>query len=272
MRRFFVSAFLSAALVMCVLIAPSRAGDQPSEATWQSIQGDIFDKTEFLNGETMMSMDAPYRAEDAAIVPVSIKVRPESGIRKVTIVIDENPSPMAASFTFGPAAASASFSSRFRVNNYSWIRAIGETEDGKQYMIKKYVKASGGCSAPASKDAEAARALMGQMKLRIFQTGENKALEQSTGSREAQIMIRHPNNSGLQMDQVTMLYVPAHFVDVIELVRGKDLVVKVEGGISLSEDPNIRFFYKAAGSGDFTVNATDTDGKKFKHSWPVSGS
>jgi sulfur-oxidizing protein SoxY len=257
---------------MTVAAMPSRAGDQPPEATWQSIQGDIFDRTEFLNGETMMSMDAPYRAEDAAIVPIAIKVRPESGIKKVTIVIDENPAPMAAAFTFGSAAASASFSSRFRVNSYSWIRAIGETEDGKQYLIKKYVKASGGCSAPASKDAEAARALMGKMKLRIFKTGENKALEQSTGSREAQIMIRHPNNSGLQMDQVTMLHIPAHFVDTIEVKRGKELVVKVEGGISLSEDPNIRFFYKAAGIGDFLVNATDTDGQGFKKSWPASDS
>ena len=84
-------------------------------------------------------------------------------------------------------------------------------------------------------------------------------------------MIRHPNNSGLQMDQVTMLHIPAHFVDKIEVKRGSDMVLTVEGGISLSEDPNIRFFYNAAGSGDFTVNATDTEGQKFSHTWPANG-
>ena len=269
MRKIAIATSLCAALMLPV---PAFAGNTPPETTWQSIQGDIFEKTAFLNGEDMMSMDAPYRAEDAAIVPIVIKVQPDSGIKKVTIVIDENPAPMAAEFIFGPAAASASFSSRFRVNSYSWVRAIGETEDGKQFMIKKFVKASGGCSAPASKDAEAARALMGKMKLRIFKAGETRVLEQSNGTREAQIMIRHPNNSGLQMDQVTMLHIPAHFVDSIEVKRGEDLVLKVEGGISLSEDPNIRFFYKAAGSGDFLVNASDTDGQVFKKTWPAQGS
>ncbi len=269
MRNMAIAASLCAALMLPL---PAFAGGTPPETTWRSIQGDIFEKTSFLNGEDVMSMDAPYRAEDAAIVPIAIKVQPASGIRKVTVVIDENPAPMAAEFTFGPAAASASFSSRFRVNSYTWVRAVGETEDGRQFMIKKFVKASGGCSAPASKDAEAARALMGKMKLRIFKAGETRVLEQSNGVREAQIMIRHPNNSGLQMDQVTMLHIPAHFVDAIEVKRGDDLVLKVEGGISLSEDPNIRFFYKAAGSGDFLVKASDTEGQVFEKTWPAQGS
>jgi hypothetical protein len=29
------------------------------------------------------------------------------------------------------------------------------------------------------------------------------------GHREAQLMIRHPNNPGLQMDQISRLYTPA---------------------------------------------------------------
>jgi sulfur-oxidizing protein SoxY len=269
MRKHALVAALCAGLMITGSSATVWAADDRPETTWQSIQGDIFNKTEFLNGENMMVLDAPYRAEDAAIVPISVKVQPGMKVKKVTVVIDENPAPMAAQFTFGPAAANASVSSRYRVNNYSWVRAIAETEDGKQYMVKKFVKASGGCSAPATKDADAAKALMGKMKFRVFKAGETKVLEQSSGVREAQIMIRHPNNSGLQMDQVTMLHIPAHFVDMIEVKRGDDLVLKVEGGISLSEDPNIRFYYNAAGKGDFTVNATDTDGQKFTHSWPA---
>ena len=271
MRTFKLALCLSAAILLPAMSLNSRAEDLPPETTWTQIQGDIFKSTEFLNGEDMMVLDAPYRAEDAAVVPISVKARPEAKIRKITIVIDENPAPMAASFTLGPAAASASISSRYRVNAYSWVRAIAETEDGKQYMVKKFVKASGGCSAPAAKDADAAKALMGKMKLRVFQAGETATLEQSTGAREAQIMIRHPNNSGLQMDQVTMLHIPAHFIDTIEVKRGDELVMKVEGGISLSEDPNIRFFYKAATSGEFTVHAEDTEGQKFDAKWTADG-
>ncbi len=98
MRKIAIITSLCAALVLPV---PAFAGNTPPEVTWQSIQGDIFEKTAFLNGEDVMSMDAPYRAEDAAIVPIVIKVQPDSGIRKITIVIDENPAPMAAEFIFG---------------------------------------------------------------------------------------------------------------------------------------------------------------------------
>ncbi len=270
MRKFITAAAMCAAIVLPALALPAHAEDLPPETTWQSIKADIFDKTEFLNGENLMRLDAPYRAEDAAIVPISIHVQPGAGIRKVTVVIDENPAPMAARFTFGPGAANSSFSSRYRVNAYSWVRAIAETDDGKQYMVKRFVKASGGCSAPASKDADAAAALMGKMKFRTFQPGETKVLDQSSGVREAQIMIRHPNSSGLQMDQVTMLHIPARFLDTIEVKRGGELVLKVDGGISLSEDPNIRFFYNAAGKGDFSVKATDTDGASFEQTWPAA--
>jgi sulfur-oxidizing protein SoxY len=269
MKKKVLSVLFAAALAVSVGGMPASAGSDRPESTWLSIQGDIFEKTEFLPGDHLLSMEAPYRAEDAALVPIAITAKPDADIRKITIVIDENPAPMAAAFTFGPGAASASFSSRFRVNSYSWVRAIAETGDGKLYMVKKFVKASGGCSAPANKDAEAALANLGKMKMRLFEAKQTVVLQQSKAVREAQIMIRHPNYSGLQMDQVTMLYIPAHFVDEIEVKRGDDLVFKAEGGISLSEDPNIRFFYKTIGPGDFSVTATDTEGQKFKSNWPV---
>ena len=48
--------------------------------------------------------------------------------------------------------------------------------------------------------------------------------------REAQVMIRHPNNSGLQRDQVTLLYIPAHFVDELAVRQGDALLFRMEGG------------------------------------------
>ena len=82
-------------------------------------------------------------------------------------------------------------------------------------------------------------------------------------------MIRHPNYSGLQRDQLTMLHIPAHFIDEISILHGDQLVLKVEGGISISEDPNIRFFYRAAGPKSMSVSATDTDGLAFVKDWQL---
>ena len=60
------------------------------------------------------------------------------------------------------------FELRVRVNQYSNVRVIAETPNGL-HMTGRFVKASGGCSAPASKDPQAALANMGQMKLKSFE-------------------------------------------------------------------------------------------------------
>ena len=43
----------------------------------------------------------------------------------------------------------------------------------------------------------------------------------------------------------------------------------MEGGISISEDPNFRFDFKAHGNSEIRVEATDTDGKVFTGHWPL---
>jgi len=49
-----------------------------------------------------------------------------------------------------------------RVNNYTDVHAVAELSDGKLYVTKTYVKASGGCSAPAAKNAEDATSRLGR--------------------------------------------------------------------------------------------------------------
>ena len=107
----------------------------------------------------------------------------------------------------------------------------------------------------------------GQMKFRQFaKTAEARA----SAPREAQIMMRHPNNSGLQRDQVTLLTIPAHFVDELSVWQGDSLLFSMVGGISISEDPNFRFNFVPNGAAAFRVEAKDTDGKTFRQEWPAT--
>jgi sulfur-oxidizing protein SoxY len=215
----------------------------------------------------------PYRAEDAAIVPVTLRttLSPGDGRRvlRITLVIDQNPAPMAAKFELGPDARVSEISTRVRVNNYTDVHAVAELSDGKLYMTKTHVKASGGCSAPAAKNADEANSRLGQMRYRQFaKSGQGPA----SGAREAQIMIGHPNNSGLQMDQVTQLYIPAFFVTELRLWQDDGLVLAMEGGISISEDPNIRFTYVSNDAKHFRAEAKDTDGHVFQREWKIDDS
>jgi sulfur-oxidizing protein SoxY len=243
--------------------------DQPSEDTWNSIKGDIFKGRPILDGTGLVVLDAPRRAEDSAIVPIGMRVTfagdDQRTLKSLTLVIDENPAPVAGTFTIGPRSGVTAISTRVRVNAYSYVRLVAELSDGQLYGVKAFVKASGGCSAPASSNSDATKTLLGQMKFRTFRP-ESDALP------EAQIMLRHPQNSGLQMDQLTRLYVPPFFIDNLKIWQGDDLVVAMEGGIAISEDPNIRFNYRSNGAASFRVEAIDTSKHLFNDEWSIEKS
>lgn len=271
---------LIAASMLALVALGAQAGSaeranplQPSE-TWDDLERDFVDEDVTLkDGAALFSVDAPYRAHDAATVPIVIEQTDllAPPITEATVVIDENPAPMAADLTFGEAMAPLKFELRVRVNQYSNIRVLAKTEDGL-FMTGRFVKASGGCSAPATKDPEAALASMGLMRLKQFaaaetagETGaETGALPASSARREAQIMIRHPNYSGLQRDQITQLFIGAHFISKLEVFQGDDMLFTLEGGISVSENPVFRFNYADNGAPALHVRAEDTEGNVFE--------
>jgi len=240
---------------------------------WPGLVQDIFNNRPMNDGGDVIAIEMPYRAEDAAIVPVTLRTKLSSDdVRRVlaiTLVIDQNPAPMAAKFELGPDARVSEISTRVRVNSYTNVHAVAELSDGKLYMIKTYVKASGGCSAPAAKNAEEAKNRLGQMKYREFARDDQSP---TSGTREAQIMIGHPNNSGLQRDQLTLLYIPAFFINELRLWQDNSPVLSVESGISISEDPNIRFTYVSNGAKLFRAEARDTAGHVFQKDWKVDDS
>src|SRR5258705_10012466 len=240
---------------------------------WPGLVRDIFNDRSMNDGAHVIAIEMPYRAEEAAIVPVTLRTKLSPGdsrrVLTITLVIDQNPAPMAAKFELGPDAKVSEISTRVRVHNYTDVHAVAELSDGKLYMTKTYVKASGGCSAPAAKNVEEAKGKLGQMRFRQFAKPSEGP---TSGAREAQIMIGHPNNSGLQMDQVTQLYIPAFFVNELRLCQDDSPVLSMEGGISISEDPNIRFTDVSTEPNGFHAEGKDTDGHLFQKEWKVDDS
>jgi len=249
--------------------AEPDTGNNPltESETWTELRGDIAGDVSLNDGSPVFDVEAPYRANDAATVPVKItQTDPKAGpVETLKLVIDENPSPLAAEIHFGAAMHPLQFETRIRVNQYSNVRVIAETGNAT-YMAGRFVKASGGCSAPATKDPEAALAGMGKMKARLF----GEAPLQSNRRAEAQIMIRHPNYSGLQRDQLTHLFISPHFISELKVYQGQDLLFSLEGGISISENPVFRFMYTDNGSPEFRVHAVDTEGNVFDRVLPKS--
>lgn len=280
---------MSRLAAVLALILPSAAFAAPaqetppapmqSSATWDDLRHDILGDVAPQDGAALLTLTGPVRANDAATVPIHLRQDdPGRRITAASVVIDENPAPLAARFEFGPAMAPLDLELRVRVDQYSNVRVIAETETGDSFMTGRFVKASGGCSAPASRDPEVALAGLGQMKLRRFPAPQSEDLHAEgvssipAGQRaEAQIMLRHPNYSGLQRDQITQLFVPAHFIDRVEVYQGSDLLFTMTGGISISENPVFRFAYTDNGAPEFRVKAHDTEGNLFEQSLPAGG-
>ncbi|EPX76120.1 quinoprotein dehydrogenase-associated SoxYZ-like carrier [Salipiger mucosus] len=264
-RPFLTAAALAAAIALPVPVAAAdKANPMTESASWQAIREDVVGPAPIASAEGLIAFETPYRAEDAASVPIHLRqTDPEIRIEGAVVVIDENPAPVAGEFTFGPAMMPLDFALNIRVDQYSNVRAIARTPEGLR-MAGGFVKASGGCSAPAAGDPEKALAEAGGMTL--HHAGTEAAI--SVPRREAELTIRHPNHSGLQRDQVTQLFIPAQFIDRIEVRQGDELLWSMEGGISISANPVFRFAYDDNGAQALTVVATDTGGARYEQVLP----
>ena len=258
------AAFLFALLATLPLLTTAATDD---DSRWQALKTALYGDRVLNDGSEFFELEAPKRAHNAALVPITVAAKfpqkPEQFVKTITVLIDENPSPVAGKFHLTEASGLAYIQTRVRVNQYSYLRAVAEMNSGDLYLVSKYVKASGGCSAPAQKDAEAALARLGKMKLRH---GDSVTAGEPN---RFQLLISHPNHTGMQMNQVTQHYIPAHFVRDVKVTLNGEPLLKVESDISLSENPSIHFQVVPSGPGELTAEVTDTDGTTFTQTWSV---
>lgn len=260
---FWTMAGLLCAVVAAVPAVPAAA----AEGSWPAIRDALFAGRELKDGSGLIALEAPSRAQDAAVVPVTVKaLRPQAAgvwIKTVHLIVDENPAPVAGVFHLFPATGDATIATRIRVNQYTDLHAVAETSEGDLYVVQRFIKAAGGCSAPGLKDKAAVMARLGQMKLKpltAFAPGQ---------VQQAQLLISHPNYTGMQMDQLTRYWIPPDYVRQVKVRLGETPVLEVEGDIALSEDPSFTFSFQADAPAQMTVQVEDSEGRKFEQSWPV---
>jgi len=269
--------WLAAALMVlsaASLPSASRSGtqttgnsdDDASRATrWKALQQAIFPGKTLQDGGGVVQIDAPPRALDAALVPVRLSFPGKEAVRSVWLIIDQNPSPLAAHVTFGPRADARMLEMRVRVDAYTDLHAVAATADGKLYSTAQFIKAAGGCSAPAGPDDAAALQDVGTMKLRLigpFTPGR---------PMQARLMIRHPNFNGMQMNQITRLYTSARFIRTIDATYDGGSVFHLDSDISLSSDPVITFGFVPQRKGQIRIVTRDSSNATFDHRFDVPG-
>jgi sulfur-oxidizing protein SoxY len=90
-----------------------------------------------------IQIKAPEIAENGAVVPIAIESK-LPGTESITLLIEKNPQPLAASFNI-PAGTEPNVSTRVKIGESSDVYALVKAE-GKFYMAKKEIKITlGGC-------------------------------------------------------------------------------------------------------------------------------
>jgi sulfur-oxidizing protein SoxY len=262
-------AFLLA--LACAALAPPAAANEKAEPDpakseyWEPIRKLMFGDREILDGRDVVRVYLALRAADAATVPVAVKAQidqtPERYIKTIYLIVERNPSPTAGVFHFTQASGRAQVETRLRFEDYSHVRAVAETNDGKLWMDSRWVKAAGGCSAPMGRN-RVPEALLGKMKFRF--DDQVKYHEPNL----VQVNIRHPNESALASD-FDATQVPRFVRSVLVTYDGKP-VMNAEVDFSLSDNPTFRFWFVPQDKGELKVEVEDTHDKRYIETLPIS--
>ena len=221
---------LAALLIVLTANVAAAQDSQPSSSAWQFLKDKYYgDHTMGVVDEQFMTVEAPANTPDAAATPVTLHFAndPTRAIKRVRVFIDNNPSPLAATFEFTAGAVPiTAIDMRVRVDRFTSVRAVAETAGGDLEMRSTWVKAAGGCSAPP---AAAGSGALGEIRFRP-----------SMDAKSLQVSIRHPNSSGFQIDPRTNAPIPAHYISSLTLQAGGKPVLSADLGISISENPTLR--------------------------------
>lgn len=266
-------------LATALLASPSLASD-----TWSELREQIYDDAVPVINAEVVRLDVPYRTYNDPRTDIGTHIKAPFGefIKTVSLIIDENPMPVSAVFELAEPRRAFAFSGSMRINGPSMIRIVAETDRGNFYMQEAFVKTSGtgACSAPPGTDPLIALENLGTMKFKllpgdgesVLASLEQKPVAQTNGDlgRLVQLDLDHPSHSGMQMDQITLLFIPARYVDTIEVQSDGKPLFTMTGSISFSENPAIRFEVPddALGVG---VKMTDTEGAVFEETFTMPG-
>ena len=259
--------YLLCCTAICFLLQDTvhASSETSSEVNWGVIKQNLFGDDPSIQTDDLITLSTPKRAANAAVVPIGIQANIEQDddvyIRKIYLVIDNNPSPLAAVFTLTRLSGLADLSTFIRINAYSNVRVIAETSDGKLHMAVNFVKASGGFSiAPEINDGKE------NNKPGTMLLTQSKDQDMT----KVQFIIKHPNHSGLQIDQLSRQWIPAYDITDINFSLNHQNLLSFAGGISMSKNPAFSFYFKANTQGAIQARANDSQGHAFIQQWPVA--
>jgi sulfur-oxidizing protein SoxY len=260
-QSFGLTIALAGALLLASAYANAQRFDPEESPVWQQLKKTVFEQRPInATHNNTIRLDMATRAEDASVVPIVLRtIAPQKSdryIKKMWLVIDNNPSPIGVVFNLTPESGRADIETRVRVENSTFVRAIAEMNDGALFMDVKTIAAAGGCSTPGG--ADDATANMGKMKFKFDDEIElNKP-------NLAKLMVNHPNFSGLSKEDKRVQYVR----HVVVSYAGRE-IMSADIDFTISKNPTFNFYFLPTEKGELKAEIVDTNDLKFETSLAI---
>ncbi len=245
--------------VMAFLAFSGMALAELNDSAWPAVKESFF-ANRTISDSSLIKIEGPRGAENGSQVPVVLTIgappNAADAITKVTLLVDANPKPLVGIYHMPRPGVISHISTRIRLDTDSYVRAIGETADGRLLMAETIIHAGGGC-AGAVKDDAAVMESAGRIKLQTIPP------IRPSQSDMAIFMIKHPMYTGLQRDAVTRQIKPAFFIRSVSFRYDGEQILNAELGVGTAEDPYLRFDYRPVKPGVLEAVAEDSEGRQF---------
>ncbi len=252
---------LLATLFACVaaggVYANEKAQPDPERSEyWPPIKKNMFGDREVVydKDNKYLAVYTSIRADDASSVPIMVRMRnPQSEkewVKRVWLIADRNPVPIPGVFTFSKEAGLAHVETRIRLEDMMHVRAVAEMNDGRLFMAARWIKAFGGCTSPFY---IASNKNLGKMK---FRTDENVILSEAPS--KIQLLIAHPNISGLALDQLSKTIPDPYYIKHLSVTYGGKPIMTADIDASISENPVFYFYLNADKPAKLQAKIVDT--------------
>ncbi|SMC39196.1 quinoprotein dehydrogenase-associated SoxYZ-like carrier [Novosphingobium sp. B1] len=227
--------------------ARTLVADPLGSPMWEHHGAGLFGKDP-VSFDPRVIVRIPQIAENQRVFPVTIDARALPQVKRIVLLIDLNPIPIAIDYV--PTGAEPFIATRIKLDQRTPVRAVVQTMDGSWHVAGSWVDAAGGgCSAPPVSRVKGDWAEhLGEVR--------GQAWHESAGETRLRMTFRHPMDTGLVEN------IPPYNIEHLTLhdATGQSLG-KMEVFGSVAEDPAFTVLVKTAGPVSF--EARDSAGLRF---------
>nr|WP_087576054.1 quinoprotein dehydrogenase-associated SoxYZ-like carrier [Sphingomonas sp. CDS-1] len=204
-----------------------------------------------------VKVDFPMIAENQRSFPVAIDARAIPGVKRIVLMADLNPIPIAIDYR--PSDSDAYLATRIKLDQRTPVRGAVQLASGEWLVSGGWIDAAGGgCSTPPVSRVKGDWAEhLGEIR--------GEAWPLSTGSSRLRLNFRHPMDTGL-VDNI-----PTYHLEELTVrdANGREMA-QMAIWASVAEDPAITLMPHAAADAALTIEGRDSNGRDYRAALTVA--